>query len=86
LGFFNITNLSISNIAVENCGGVIDQDATKYINSSFFYVHPGQTAVFLFNHCFNLILDRTKIMEYKRIAVIGANVMGRSSLTKTVNQ
>jgi len=29
-GFFNIANLSISNIVVENCGGVIDQDATKY--------------------------------------------------------
>ena len=51
-GFFNITNLSISNIVVENCGGVIDQDATKYINSSFFYFQTGQRAVFLFNHCF----------------------------------
>jgi len=83
-GFFNIANLSISNIIIENCGGVIDQDATKYINSSLFYFQPGQRAVFLFNHCFDLTLNCTEIREYKGFAVVGANMMGRSSLTKTV--
>ena len=83
-GFFNVTNLSISNIVVERCGGVIDQNAIKYINISFFYFQPGQRAVFLFNHCFDLMLDRTEIREYKGFAVIGANVMGSSSVTKTV--
>ena len=81
-GFFNVTNLSISNIVVESCGGVIDQNATKYI--SFFYFQPGQRAVFLFNHCFNLMLDCTEIREYKGFAVVGANVMGSSSVSKTV--
>ena len=83
-GFFNVTNLSISNIVVKSCGGVIDQNATKYINISFFYFQPGQRAVFLFNHCFDLMLDRTEIREYKGFAVVCANVMGRSSVTKTV--
>ena len=83
-GFFNVTNLSISNIVVESCGGVIDQNATKYINISFFYFQPGQRAVFLFNHCFDLMLDCTEIREYKGFAVVGANVMGRSSVSKTM--
>ena len=83
-GFFNVTNLSISNVVIENCGGVIDQNATKHINISFFYFQPGQRAVFLFNHCFDLMLDRTEIREYKGFAVVGANVMGRSSMTKTM--
>ena len=83
-GFFNVTNLSISNIVVERCGGVIDQNATKYINISFFYFQPGQRAVFLFNHCFDLILDRTEIREYCGFAVVGANVMRSSSVSKTV--
>ena len=83
-GFFNVTNLSISNIVVESCGGVIDQNATKHINISLFYFQPGQRAVFLFNHCFDLMLDRTEIREYKGFAVVGANVMGRSSVSKTM--
>ena len=83
-GFFNITNLSISSIVIESCGGVIDQNATKYINISFFYFQPGQRAVFLFNHCFDLILDRTEIREYCGFTVVGANVMGRSSVSKTM--
>ena len=83
-GFFNVTNLSISNVVVESCGGVIDQNATKYINISFFYFQPGQRAVFLFNHCFDLMLDCTEIREYKGFAVVGANVMGRSSVSKTM--
>ena len=83
-GFFNIANLSISNIVVENCGGVIDQDATKYINNLLFYFQLGHRAVFLFNHCYDLMLDHTEVREYEGVAVVGANVMGRSSLTKTV--
>ena len=80
-GFFNMTNLQIKHILFDHCGGTIRKEVVKYINDSqFLYYGPGQKAVFVFNHCFNLSVDGVIIQGgYKGFAIIGVNLLGVSS-------
>ena len=87
-GFFNVTDLLIKHILFDQCGGAIRQEVVKYVNDShdqFLYYGPGQKAVFVFNHCFNLNLDDIVIQrDYKGFAIIGVNLLGDSVLSKVM--
>ena len=61
VGFFNVTNLFLSNLTVTNCGGVIPAGLPGYVNDTYAYLGSMQKAVFILTHCSNTLLDTITI-------------------------
>ena len=60
-GFFNVSNLTISSIVFNNnCAGVIPAPAVRYVNNTdqFIQYHNDAITAFIFNHCYNLTLNK----------------------------
>ena len=80
-GFFNVTNLQITNIIFQGCGGTISEAAVSYVNDTqSLYFGPGQRAAFLFNHCMDLKLENMSVIGYQGFGIVGANLGGSPDL------
>ena len=77
-GFFNVSNLVLSNLRIVNCGGTVTREAVRFANDSLLFYGEGQRGVFLFNHCFDLLLHNIDIQSYQGYAVVGVNILGTS--------
>ena len=75
-GFYNVSSLTIANVRVSNCGGTVTQEAVRYVNDSMLYYGVGQKAVFMFNHCPDLLIENVQIEHYQGYGIIGANLLG----------
>lgn len=86
IGFFNITNLTISSVVFEGCvgSGGIPAAAVRYINESGNYFRYSNNVItsLLFNHCYNLKLYNVSVMQAQtRIPgfdIIGVNLCGET--------
>ncbi len=76
-GFVNTRSITLENILIKNCGGVITPAAVRGINDSYFYFGPGQSTVFLFSQCFDLQLENVTITNYTGYGVISVNAFSQ---------
>ena len=62
-GFFNVTNLAISSVVFDMCGGYPSSEVVKYVNETnqFLYYDSSRSVpmVLFFNHCYNIKLQNT---------------------------
>ena len=72
-GFLNTTGLTLRNLHIEHCGGILTPTAVSYINQSRVYFPMGQTAVLLFAVSSRLALNNISItgMYYGYGIIIG---------------
>ena len=72
--FNNVTQLTISNIDIINCGSEIPSNVLKSVNQSFFYIEQGQRAVVLITQSRHVTLVNINIQRYKGFANFLVNV------------
>ena len=72
-GFLNTTGLTLRNLHIEHCGGILTPTAVSSINQSLVYFPMGQTAVLLFAVSSRLTLNNISItgMYYGYGIIIG---------------
>ena len=88
LGFLNITNLSILNINISECGGRLTPLVVKYDNDSrsFFHIPPSQYSVFFFSHIRNLSVKEVSITNYKGYGILITNCLEQSRIDCAIVQ
>ena len=72
--FNNVTQLTISNIDIINCGSEIPNNVLKSVNQSFFYIEQGQSAIVLITQSRHVTLVNINIQRYKGFAIFLVNV------------
>ena len=72
--FNNVTQLTISNIDIINCGSEIPSNVLKSINRSSFYIEQGQRAVVLITQSRHVTLVNINIQRYKWFAIFLVDV------------
>lgn len=80
IAFHNVTNLTISNVLFEGCGGILT-DSVMFLNSSSrvesqFYFTSYQSAALIFDTCSNLQLSVIEITEYEGFGMILSDSYG----------
>lgn len=81
-GFYNVTNLQITNVIFKDCGGTISEEAVRHVNNTqFLYFGPGQKAAILFNHCLDVKLENMSVLGYWGFGIVGANLEGNAEFT-----
>ncbi len=78
--FLNVTNLTMSNIRVNNCGHVVPQNLPTYVNNTFIYIDQEQKAVFIFSLVTNLHLVNFVVTRSFGYSIIGVNLRGDAEL------
>ena len=80
IGFYNVSNLKLSNIAITNCGSLLSEADINYANHSYspFYFGESAAAVFLFNLCRDVTVERVNISNYYGFAILTINMLGES--------
>ena len=80
-GFYNVSELSLINIDIRGCGGVMpSQDSAIYTNDSAFYFPQGQSATLIISKCSNITLTDVSIIEYYGYAIVFINPNGSTSV------
>ena len=83
-GFYNVSELSLINIDIRGCGGVMpSQDSAIYTNDSAFYFPQGQSATLIISKCSNITLTNVSITEYYGYAIVFINPNGSMSVYNT---
>ena len=78
--FLNITNLTLENVLIENCGCVLPPDLPPYINNTFTFIHTKQRVVVLLSHVTDLrLIDFTVTLSFG-FSLIGINLKGDAML------
>ena len=72
--FNNVTQLTISNIDIINCGSEIPSNVLKSVNQSFFSIQEGQKAVVLITQSRHVTLVNINIQMYRGFAIFIVNV------------
>ena len=81
-GFLNTTGLTLHNLHIEHCGGILTPTAVSSINQSCVYFSIGQTAVLLISQSYDITLSNLTINGgYFGYAMIIVNVYGRVHMT-----
>ena len=81
-GFLNTTGLTLHNLHIEQCGGILTPTAVSTINQSRVYFPMGETAVLLISKCHDITLSNLTINGgYFGYAVIIVNVYGIVHMT-----
>ena len=81
-GFLNTTGLTIRNLHIEHCGGILTPTAVSSINQSRVYFPMGQTAVLFISQSNNITLSNLTINGwYFGYAMIIVNAFGRTYIT-----
>ena len=81
-GFLNTTGLTLHNLYIEHCGGILTPTAVSSINQSRVYFPMGQTAVLLISQSHNITLSNLTINGgYFGYAMIIVNVYGTVHVT-----
>ena len=81
-GFYNVTNLQITNVIFKDCGGTISEEAVRHVNNTqFLYFGPGQKAAILFNHCLDVKMENVSVLGYWGFGIVGANLEGNAEFT-----
>ena len=81
-GFLNTTGLTLHNLHIEHCGGILTHTAVSSINQSRVYFPMGQTAVLLISQSYDITLSNLTINgEYFGYAMIIVNAFGRTYIT-----
>ena len=80
-GFYNVSELSLINIDIRGCGGVMpSQDSAIYTNNSAFYFLQGQSATLIISKCSNITLTNVSITEYYGYAIVFINPNGSTAV------
>ena len=81
-GFINTTGLTLRNLHIEHCGGIITPTTVFSINQSCVYFPMGQTAVLLISQSYDITLSNLTVDGgYFGYAMIVVNVYGRVHMT-----
>ena len=81
-GFLNTTGLTLHNLHIEHCGGILTPTAVSSINRSRIYFPMGQTAVLLISQCYDITLSNVIVDGgYFGYAMIIVNVYGIVHMT-----
>ena len=81
-GFLNTTGLTLHNLHIEHCGGILTPTAVSSINQSRIYFPMGQSAVLLISLCYDIILSNVIVDGgYFGYAMIIVNVYGIVHMT-----
>ena len=81
-GFLNTTGLTLHNLHIEHCGGILTPTAVSSINQSRIYFPMGQSAVLLISQCYDIILSNVIVDGgYFGYAMIIVNVYGIVHMT-----
>ena len=81
-GFLNTTGLTLHNLHIEHCGGILTPTAVSSINQSRVYFPMGQTVVLLISQSHDITLSNLTINGgYFGYAVIIVNVYGIVHMT-----
>ena len=81
-GFLNTTGLSLRNLHIEHCGGILTPTAVSSINKSRVYFLMGQTAVLLIGQSLDITLSNLTINGgYFGYAMIIVNIYGIVHMT-----
>ena len=82
--FRNVHNLTLTNIAFEDCGAILTEEVLGEGNSSLLYFDPGEAAVLVCNSCCDFNLLNVHITSYIGRAIVGIDVFGRPRLESVV--
>ncbi len=74
--FLNVSNLTMSNIRMDNCGRVIPQNLPAYVNNTFIYIDQEQKAVLVFSLVTNLCLVDFTITRSFGYSFVCVNLRG----------
>ena len=81
-GFLNTTGLTLYNLHIEHCGGILTPTAVSSINQSRVYFPMGQTAVLFISQSNNITLSNLTINGwYFGYAMTIVNAFGRTHIT-----
>ena len=81
-GFLNTTGLTLHNLHIEHCGGILTPTAVSSTNQSRVYFPMGQTAVLFISQSNNITLSNLNINGwYFGYAMIIVNAFGRTHMT-----
>ena len=87
LTFVNITNLTIMNVRIENCG-LTGQNLTDTLDlldevvEIFFEVPSGATIAVFLGHVENLTMQHTVVTNTSGLGLVGINVIGTSFISQ----
>lgn len=82
--FYNVTDLRVENLMLNNFGTALPDDLPDSVNSTYNYFGVGQKVVLLFSHCINLRLENVLIDSSFGYGIAGVNLMGDTTLNQVV--
>ena len=80
-GFYNVSVLSIENVHITKCGGLMPSTSTLYPNDTSFYFHESQSVTLLISYSSNIMLSNVNINNYYGFAVLLINPNNNSILS-----
>ena len=83
-GFYNVSVLSIENVHITKCGGLMPSTSTLYPNDTSFYFHESQSVTLLISYSSNIIMSNVNINNYYGFAVLLIN-LNNNSILNNVN-
>ena len=72
-GFYNVSGLSIENVHITKCGGLMPSTSILYPNDTSFYFHDSQSVTLFISYCSDIMLSKVKINNYYGFAVLLIN-------------
>ena len=79
-GFYNVSVLSIENVHITKCGGLMPSTSTLYPNDTSFYFHESQSVTLLISYSSNIMMSNVIINNYYGFAVLLINPNNNSIL------
>ena len=79
-GFYNVSVLSIENVLITKCGGLMPSTSTLYPNDTSFYFHESQSVTLLISYSSDIMLSNVNINNYYGFAVLLINPNNNSIL------
>ena len=70
-GFFNIRGLVLSNIRIDNCGGIVSREVARIPTLGL-----DQQAVLTVSSCFDVLIENLHISNYAGYGLFGLNLLG----------
>ena len=76
--FLNITNLSITDVTITNCGEEIPDRLSGYIDETFTYLGPRQRGALILVHCTNVILENVVVDKSFGFSILALTPLGET--------
>ena len=72
-GFYNVSGLSIENVHITKCGGLMPSISILYPNDTSFYFHDSQSVTLFISYSSDIMLSKINISNYYGFAILLIN-------------